>query len=91
MNLFDKFFGTYKPLEEDIKIEYSITKWKNSNNPIKISTRGYESILKDVKASRNLKETFIYIFGPPGRSPNGKTLTTRQMQKSPYLITKKHF
>lgn len=38
-------------------------------------------IWKDVKRSKNLFEAFMYVFGPPGWSPNGATLTVKQLQE----------
>jgi hypothetical protein len=34
-----------------------------------------------VKKSKNLYQAFMYVFGPPGWSPDGSTLTVRQMQR----------
>lgn len=82
LNLFDKIFGTWQPLIEEDPIEYGVTKGPNTHNPIKITAFEYQSIWKDVKASKSLREALMYIFGPPGWSPNGKSLTVRQMQKA---------
>ena len=53
-----------------------------SYNPLIILTHEYRDIIKDVRKSKNLKEVFMYIFGPPGWSPDGSTMTVKQMQKA---------
>lgn len=81
LNMFDKIFGTWKPLDENIKIEYGVTKPPNSYNPLVILTHEYKDIWKDMKRSKNWRHKFMYAFGPPGWSHDGSTLTIKQMRK----------
>ena len=81
LNMFDKLFGTWKELDEDIEIEYGVTKPPNSYNPIVILTHEYKDIWKDMKRSPNLYHKFMYAFGPPGWSHDGSTLTIKQMRR----------
>lgn len=80
-SLFDKIFGSWEDYDESIEIEYGVTKPPNLNNPIDILTHEYIAILKDLKTSKNIIEAFMYVFGPPGWSPDGSTLTVRQIQR----------
>ena len=41
-----------------------------------------KNIWKDVKKAKNFKEAFMYIFGPPGWSADGSTLTVKEIQKA---------
>jgi sterol desaturase/sphingolipid hydroxylase (fatty acid hydroxylase superfamily) len=81
LTLFDKVFGSWKDLDEKIPIEYGITKGPKSYNPITIITHEYKSIWKDIRSSNSIYEAIMYVFGPPGWSPNGDTLTVKQLQK----------
>lgn len=81
LTVFDKVFGSWKDFDENALIEYGITKGPKSFNPITIITHEYKSIWKDLKSSNDLYEAFMYVFGPPGWSPNGDTLTVKQLQK----------
>ncbi|TVR40579.1 MAG: sterol desaturase family protein [Cryomorphaceae bacterium] len=81
LNIFDRMFGTYQPLLEDEEIEYGVIHAPNSYNPFVILTHEYADIWSDVKKAKNLKEAFMYVFGPPGWSPDGSTLTVKQMQR----------
>jgi sterol desaturase/sphingolipid hydroxylase (fatty acid hydroxylase superfamily) len=81
LNVFDKIFGSWKEFDKNISIEYGLTKGPKSFNPITITTYEYKAIWKDLKSSKSLYEAFMYVFGPPGWSPNGDTLTVKQLQK----------
>jgi sterol desaturase/sphingolipid hydroxylase (fatty acid hydroxylase superfamily) len=81
LNMFDKLFGTWKELDEDIAIEYGVTKPPNSYNPLIILTHEYKDIWNDMKKSPNVYHKFMYAFGPPGWSHDGSTLTIKQMRE----------
>jgi sterol desaturase/sphingolipid hydroxylase (fatty acid hydroxylase superfamily) len=81
LNLFDKLFGTWKDPDDNLKIEYGVIHAPDSYNPLVIVTHEYKDIWRDVKNSKSLYEAFMYAFGEPGWSPDGSTLTVKQMQK----------
>ena len=53
----------------------------DSYDPWVILTHEYQNIIDDVKSSKNLYEAYMYIFGEPGWSPDGSSLTVKQQQK----------
>lgn len=81
LNMFDKLFGSWIELDDKIDISYGVIHAPNSHNPLVIVTHEYKDIWNDVKKSKNLYQAFMYVFGPPGWSPDGSTLTVRQMQR----------
>jgi len=81
LNVFDRMFGTWKELDEDIEVKYGVTHAPNSYNPLIILTHEFKDIWKDVKKGKSFREKFMYIFGPPGWSPDGSTLTVKQQQR----------
>ena len=81
LNIFDKIFGSWKDYDDEIDIEYGVIHDPKSYNPLVIVTHEYKSIWKDIKGAKNLYEVFQYIFGPPGWSPDGSTLTVKQQQR----------
>lgn len=81
LNIFDKLFGTWKPLDDQIEIEYGVSTPPESYNMWIILMHEYQNIWADVKKSSNWRHKFMYIFGPPGWSHDGSTLTVKQMQK----------
>lgn len=80
LNIFDRMFGTFLDLDHKNKANFGILKPPNSYNPLVIVTHEYASIWQDVKKAKTLKDKFMYIFGPPGWSPDGDTLTVKQIQ-----------
>ncbi len=81
LNAFDRMFGTWKELDENIKIEYGVTKPPNSHNPYVILTHEYKDIWTDMKKSSNWYHKFMYAFAPPGWSHDGSSKTIRQQRR----------
>jgi len=80
LNIFDKIFGTWKELDENIDVQYGVTHAPDSYNPWVILTHEYRDIWIDTKKSKNWYHKFMYVFGQPGWSHDGSTLTVKQMQ-----------
>ncbi|MDG1572995.1 sterol desaturase family protein [Robiginitalea sp. M366] len=80
LNIFDRVFGTWQPLDESIDIRYGVVHAPNSYNPLVILTHEFKDIWADVRTAKTMREAFMYVFGPPGWSPDRSTLTVRQQQ-----------
>ena len=81
LNIFDKLFGTWKELDDDVEVTYGVIHPPKNHNPIEILTHEYKDIWKDVKKSPKLSHKLMYIFGPPGWSHDGSTMTVKQQQR----------
>jgi len=81
LNIFDKMFGTWKELDDTIDVKYGVIHAPESYNPIVILTHEYKDIIKDVKKVKKISHKLMYIFGPPGWSHDGSTLTVKQQQE----------
>ena len=80
LNIFDKLFGTWKELDDDIEVKFGVIHSPDSYNPMVILTHEFKDIYKDVKKAKKLSHALMYIFGPPGWSHDGSTLTVKQQQ-----------
>ena len=80
LNVFDKLFGTWKEYDEEIEVKYGVIHAPNSYNPIVILTHEFKDIWNDVKKVDKLSHKLMYIFGPPGWSHDGSTMTVKQQQ-----------
>ena len=49
-------------------------------NPVTIAFHEWLAILRDVRRSQSPREAFLRVFGPPGWSPDGSSLTSKQMR-----------
>lgn len=81
LNIFDRIFGTYKDWDEERETKYGVLHPPNSYHPWTIVSHEYKEIWKDVKNARNWKDRFMYVFGPPGWSPDGSRKTVKEMQR----------
>ena len=81
MNIFDKVFGTWKELDDDIDVKYGVIHSPDSYNPVVILTHEFKDIWNDVKKVKKFSHKLMYIFGPPGWSHDGSTLTVKQQQR----------
>jgi sterol desaturase/sphingolipid hydroxylase (fatty acid hydroxylase superfamily) len=82
LNLFDRLFGTWKNYDKNINIEYGVVSDPKSHNPLVLVSHEYKAIWQDLKKANSFYEGFMYIFGEPGWSPDGSTLTVKQQQKN---------
>jgi sterol desaturase/sphingolipid hydroxylase (fatty acid hydroxylase superfamily) len=81
LNFFDKIFGTWKEYDEEIDVKFGVIHAPNSNNPIVILTHEFTDIWADMKKSKKFGHKLMYIFGPPGWSHDGSTMTVKQQQR----------
>jgi len=65
--------------------KYGILKDPKTFNPVILNIHEFRDIYRDVKKASSIKEAFMYIFGPPGWSADGSTLTAKQIQKQLHL------
>ncbi|PCH76208.1 MAG: C-5 sterol desaturase [Flavobacteriaceae bacterium] len=89
LNIFDKMFGTWKELDDNIVIEYGVSHPPNSYNPWVILTHEYKDIWNDTQKTTNWFHKFMYVFGPPGWSHDGSTITVKEMRKELKLKAEK--
>ncbi len=89
LNIWDRVFGTYQPVNEDIQIEYGITREINSGNIFDVYFGEIWALVKDIIAAPNLKSMFLYLVMPPGWSPTGNHQTADVVRKE-YLEQEKN-
>jgi sterol desaturase/sphingolipid hydroxylase (fatty acid hydroxylase superfamily) len=76
--VWDRLFGTFEP--ERAKVDYGLTKNLESYNLFTVAFHEWIAIARDVRRARSLHHAFMFVFGPPGWSPDGATLTAKQMR-----------
>lgn len=79
--IWDRLFGTF---QEELEVEkpiYGITVNIDTYNPFKIASHEFVAIWRDVKKADTLKAKFMYIFGPPGWSADGKHSTAKLLRE----------
>lgn len=77
--IWDRMFGTF--VEEKERPTYGLVNNVNSYNPVKIAFSEWVDIVKDLTRAGSLKNAFMYIFAPPGWSPDGSRKTSEELKK----------
>jgi sterol desaturase/sphingolipid hydroxylase (fatty acid hydroxylase superfamily) len=76
--VWDRLFGTFEP--EANKVDYGLVKNLESFHPVVIAFHEWGAIARDLAHARSFRDAFLYVFGPPGWSPDGRTKTARVMR-----------
>jgi sterol desaturase/sphingolipid hydroxylase (fatty acid hydroxylase superfamily) len=76
--IWDRIFGTFQP--EEGKPTYGLTRNLGSFNPVVIALRTWDDLLRRVSSAPRWRDRIGFLFGPPGWSPDGSTLTTAQLR-----------
>ena len=78
--IWDHVFGTWQNIIKGVAPQYGILNNPETYNPIRLNTHVFEDIFHDLGKAKSFREGFLYIFGPPGWSPDNSTLTVKQIQ-----------
>lgn len=88
--VWDKLFGTYQPELPDFQYQpkkYGLTKNLEKRDAIHIVFHEWINIFRDIcKEDLTWKQRWNYIFGPPGWSHDGSSLTSKQIREKEDLI-----
>lgn len=76
--IWDQIFGTFEP--ERAPVDYGLTKNIETYNPVQVAFHEWRALLRDVRGSASWRDAFAFVLQPPGWSPDGSTLTARQMR-----------
>lgn len=81
LTIWDRLYGTWQHPIKGVVPKYGISHDPGTDDPIKHHLFEFQEIWKDVKKAPGLKNKFMYIFGPPGWSHDGSSMTSKQLQK----------
>jgi sterol desaturase/sphingolipid hydroxylase (fatty acid hydroxylase superfamily) len=77
--IWDRIFGSFQPEEE--RPTYGLTQNIASFNPIVVALRTWGELLHRARAATTWRRRFRILFGPPGWSADGSSLTTAQLRR----------
>ena len=80
LTIWDRLYGTWQPPIKGMKPHFGISHDPGTMNPFKHNLFEFQEIWKDVKKAPGFKNKFMYIFGPPGWSHDGSSMTSKQLQ-----------
>lgn len=79
--IWDKMFGTFREENLDEPIRYGLTKQPEDMGPVNILFHEWKALLHDVKQAPDIKTKLKYFAYPPGWSHDGRTQTSRVLQR----------
>ena len=63
--VFDRLFGTFVELRDEVPPRYGLTTPLTSHNPVRIALHGWVALGRDLVAARGWRERLHTMFGPP--------------------------
>jgi len=79
--IWDRMFGTFREENLPEPIRYGLTKQPEDLGPVNILFHEWKALLHDVKQVPDVKTKLKYFLNPPGWSHDGRTKTSRYLQK----------
>jgi sterol desaturase/sphingolipid hydroxylase (fatty acid hydroxylase superfamily) len=76
--VWDRLFGTFEP--EVAPVRYGLTRNIATHDPLRIAAHEWVAMLGDAARAPDLRSALGYLFAAPGWSPDGSSLTTRELQ-----------
>ncbi|MEO7048765.1 MAG: sterol desaturase family protein [Ferruginibacter sp.] len=81
LNIWDRVFRTYQPIDPKIPVEYGITRKMLPNSFLDAYFGEFVGLAKDITKAPGLKNKFLYIIMPPGWSHTGDHKTASKLRK----------
>jgi sterol desaturase/sphingolipid hydroxylase (fatty acid hydroxylase superfamily) len=63
--VFDRLFGTFRPLRADCPPRYGLVTPLHSHNPLRIAFHGWIALARDLRVARSWRHRLQVLFGPP--------------------------
>jgi sterol desaturase/sphingolipid hydroxylase (fatty acid hydroxylase superfamily) len=76
--IWDRLFGSFQPETEPVR--FGLTKNIDSHNPLWVAFHEWVGIARDVARAATPAAALGYVLAPPGWSPDGSSVTSKQMQ-----------
>jgi len=77
--VWDRLFGSFEP--ERAAVDYGLTKNIHTYNPVRSAFHDWAAMFRSAANAHSWREALSYVFRRPGWSPDGSTLTAREMQR----------
>ena len=83
--VWDRLFGSFEP--EGERVEYGLTHPLRSFNPLVIAFHEWVAMFRQVARMPRWRDKLRILLSPPGWSPDGSTLTARQLRDRAAVAT----
>ncbi len=76
--VWDRLFGSFEP--ERAPVDYGLTRNIDTFNPLRVGFHEWLAMFRDAVRASGWRQRLGHVFQPPGWSPDGSSLTARQMK-----------
>ena len=76
--MWDRLFGSFEP--EGAPVDYGLTKNLDSFHPLAVGFHEWIAMFRDAARAGSWRVSLGHTLRPPGWSPDGRTLTAKQMR-----------
>jgi len=80
LNIWDRVFRTYQPIDPKIPVEYGITRKMRPNSFLDAYFGEFVALARDVAKAPGIKNKFLYLIMPPGWSHTGEHKTASKVR-----------
>jgi sterol desaturase/sphingolipid hydroxylase (fatty acid hydroxylase superfamily) len=78
--VWDRLFGTFAAERE--RVLYGLTHDITSFNPLRIAVHEWQALGRDLRRAATWRSAMGYLFAAPGWSPDGSSLTAKQLRSA---------
>ena len=79
--VWDRMFGTFVAEDAKDAPRYGIVKNLASYNPLRVAFHEWIGIANDIRRASNPRDAVLYLFAPPGWSPDGSRETSDSIKR----------
>jgi len=80
VNIWDRLFKTYQEEDENVPVEYGITRDINAKKFMDVYFGEFGDLWRDIKMAPGFKNKLFYLIMPPGWSHNGEDLRAKTLR-----------
>jgi sterol desaturase/sphingolipid hydroxylase (fatty acid hydroxylase superfamily) len=78
--IWDRLFGTFVAEDLSERPRYGVIANLGTFNPLRVAAHEWVAIARDVAGAPSIAAAVMFVFGPPGWSPDGSRKTTRSIK-----------
>jgi sterol desaturase/sphingolipid hydroxylase (fatty acid hydroxylase superfamily) len=78
--VWDRMFGSFVEETKEDAPHYGIIGQIATFNPLKVALHGWVALARDLANTRSIREFLLYLFAPPGWSPDGNRDTSDKIK-----------
>ncbi len=80
--IWDRMFGSFIPERKEEPCNYGLVSDLGTFNPLRVAFHEWVGIFKDIASAKTWKARFLFLFAPPGWTPDGSRMTSDMIREA---------